>query len=701
VNLHVLVSQLISDTQGSVAKFLPELVISATIIVMLLTRVSPLHRFVSSFLIFVAGTLAALAVTGPWMGIARQELFTGMLVYDGFTVYLRTILLLFALLFAFFTRLSGLPDRNDGADIYTLVLGSTLGMCLMASANHLLIVFLGVEMASVPSYALAAMMKGRRQGSEAALKYSVYGAGAAGVMLYGISLIAGTLNTLHLPTLALQLAERLGDLSSEQTMVLAMGGLFLGVGLAFKLSAVPFHFWCPDVFEGASAEVNAFLSIASKAAAMALLVRVVAGFGTLPPEVAPPSSAYVEAETRLIAQANNSTETRFVAVTRAEETTQQPAEQKPADAKPTDEKPADAKPADAKPADAKPADAKPADAKPADEKPADEKPADAKPADEKPADAKPADEKPADEKPADEKPTEAAKPADAKPADEKPADAKPADEKPADEKPEAAVDAAPPAGELSTLARRVTLERLAPVRGFCAKLIALLAVITCTFGNLAAYGQTNIKRLFAYSTIAHAGYMMMAVPAFLVMADLNAESATAAVAGLSIYLFVYMFMNLTVFAIIAFWRNAYRTEQIEDYAGLIRRSPVLTVCFTIALFSLIGLPPLAGFIGKFAVFAPLADGYRLSAASGAPANFLLVVLLIGGLNTAISLFYYLRVVKVMTIDPEPKERRTGELTHPWLQPAYVCLVAAPLLFLIVGWSWLHEWSLEAARRILG
>ncbi len=687
MNLHVLVSQLISDTQGSVAKFRPELVICTTIIVMLLTRVSPLSRFVSSFLIFITGTIAALAVTGPWTGIDRQELFTGMLVYDGFTVYLRTILLLFALLFALFTRLSGLPDRSDGADIYTLVLGSTLGMCLMASANHLLIVFLGVEMASVPSYALAAMLKGRRQSSEAALKYAVYGAGAAGVMLYGISLIAGTLNTLHLPTLAVQLAERLGDMSSEQTMILAMGALFLGVGLAFKLSAVPFHFWCPDVFEGASAEVNAFLSIASKAAALALLVRVVAGFGTLPPESAPPKSALVEAETRLIAQATSQSSPQFIAVTRQDT---------PADAKPADDKPADAKPADAKPADAKPADAKPADAKPADAKPADDKPADAKPADAKPADDKPADAKPADAKPAD------AKPADAKPADAKPADAKPADAKPADEKPEAeAAAAAPQPGEIATLARRVTLERLAPVRGFAAKLIALLAVLTCTFGNLAAYGQTNIKRLFAYSTIAHAGYMMMAVPAFLVMADLDATAATKAVSGLSIYLFVYMFMNLTVFAIIAFWRNAYRTEQIEDYSGLIRRSPVLTVCFTIALFSLIGLPPLAGFIGKFAVFAPLANGYKLSAAVGTPANFLLAVLVIGGLNTAISLFYYLRVVKVLTIDAEPKERRPGELTSPWLQSAYVCLVAAPLLFLIVGWSWLHEWSLEAARHILG
>ncbi|MEY4179338.1 MAG: NADH-quinone oxidoreductase subunit, partial [Planctomycetota bacterium] len=547
MNLHVLVSQLISDTQGSVAKFRPELVICATIIVMLLTRVSPLSRFVSSFLIFITGTIAALAVTGPWTGIDRQELFTGMLVYDGFTVYLRTILLLFALLFALFTRLSGLPDRSDGADIYTLVLGSTLGMCLMASANHLLIVFLGVEMASVPSYALAAMLKGRRQSSEAALKYAVYGAGAAGVMLYGISLIAGTLNTLHLPTLALQLAERLGDMSSEQTMILAMGALFLGVGLAFKLSAVPFHFWCPDVFEGASAEVNAFLSIASKAAALALLVRVVAGFGTLPPESAPPKSALVEAETRLIAQATSQSSPQFIAVTRQDTPADaKPADDKPADAKPADAKPADAKPADAKPADAKPADAKPADAKPADDKPADAKPADDKPADAKPADAKPADDKPADAKPAEDKPADAkpadakpadAKPADAKPADDKPADAKPADAKPADAKPaeekpaeekpadvkseaEAAA-ATPQPGEIATLARRVTLERLAPVRGFAAKLIALLAVLTCTFGNLAAYGQTNIKRLFAYSTIAHAGYMMMAVPAFLVMADLD------------------------------------------------------------------------------------------------------------------------------------------------------------------------------------
>src|SRR5437762_13227051 len=103
-------------------------------------------------------------------------------------------------------------------------------------------------------------------------------------MLYGISLLAGLLNTAHLPTVALQLADKFSHpVASSELMVLTLAGLLISVGLAFKLSAVPFHFWCPDVFEGATAEVNAFLSIASKAAALALLVRVALGVGSIPP----------------------------------------------------------------------------------------------------------------------------------------------------------------------------------------------------------------------------------------------------------------------------------------------------------------------------------------------------------------------------------------------------------------------------------
>src|SRR5262245_2273573 len=225
-----------------------------------------------------------------WSGIERQELFTGMLVYDGVTVYMRLFLMAFAVLFVILSRLTGIADRDDGQDYYALVFGATLGMCLMASANHLLTLFLGVEMASVPSYVLAGVVKGRQRSSEAALKYAVYGAGAAGVMLYGASLLAGVLGTAHFPTMARELMQKdlpaMLDRGDLTVMVLALGGLMLGVGLAFKLSAVPFHFWCPDVFEGAAAEVGGFLSVASKAAALALLVRVGVGLGHHPGEAA-------------------------------------------------------------------------------------------------------------------------------------------------------------------------------------------------------------------------------------------------------------------------------------------------------------------------------------------------------------------------------------------------------------------------------
>src|SRR5262245_2207941 len=267
---------------SSLRAFLPELVICATVVAMLFVRLFRIGRHVDMFWLALAGSIAALYFAAPWdhlVGVltdeqanhpaaaTRMEIFTGMLVYDTFGIYVRSALFLFVILFVIFTRLSGIPDHEDAPDIYTLVLGATLGMCLMVTANHLLMVFMAVEMASVPSYVLAGILKGRRQASEAALKYSVYGAGAAGVMLYGISLVAGIVNTAHLPTIAHALAEKFrGDLSAVppgELMVLALGGLLISVGLAFKLSAVPFHFWCPDVFEGATAEVNAFLRVAS------------------------------------------------------------------------------------------------------------------------------------------------------------------------------------------------------------------------------------------------------------------------------------------------------------------------------------------------------------------------------------------------------------------------------------------------------
>ncbi|MEX0866124.1 MAG: proton-conducting transporter membrane subunit, partial [Pirellulales bacterium] len=284
-----LIENLFSDTAMSVKFFLPELTLCCTILLMLLARLFRWGRALGSFVFATAGAIVALYYAAPWLllesgdMVQRTELFTGMLVYDSFTVFFRGLLLFFLILFCVLSQLTGIPDKEDSGDYYTLVLGSVLGMMLMVSANHLLIIFLAVEMASVPSYVLAGMLKGRRKASEAALKYSIYGAGTAGVMLYGISLVAGITGSAHLPTVAVRLSELLsGPAMGSAAIVLALGSLMIAVGLAFKLSAVPFHFWCPDVFEGASAEVNAFLSVASKAAALALLVRVAIGVGYVP-----------------------------------------------------------------------------------------------------------------------------------------------------------------------------------------------------------------------------------------------------------------------------------------------------------------------------------------------------------------------------------------------------------------------------------
>jgi NADH-quinone oxidoreductase subunit N len=120
----------------------------------------------------------------------------------------------------------------------------------------------------------------------------------------------------------------------------------------------------------------------------------------------------------------------------------------------------------------------------------------------------------------------------------------------------------------------------------------------------------------------------------------------------------------------------------------------------ILLFSLIGLPPLSGFIGKFAVFAALVDGYQVTAAAGHPATYLLVVLVAGGLNTAISLFYYLRVVKVMTMDPEPENRPPFAFSDVSLQGLYVWFTAAATVLLFFWWNGLKDMAEAAARHLL-
>jgi NADH-quinone oxidoreductase subunit N len=198
-----------------------------------------------------------------------------------------------------------------------------------------------------------------------------------------------------------------------------------------------------------------------------------------------------------------------------------------------------------------------------------------------------------------------------------------------------------------------------------------------------------MKRLLAYSTIAHAGYMMMPIAAAVALGESHPEGGRFAIAALAFYIGVYLFMNLGAFAIVSFLRNALASEQIDDYAGLIRRSPGLTVCLAVILFSLVGLPPLAGFAAKFTIFAALADAQMF------------LLLAIGVLNTVLSLFYYLRVVRVTSMAPQTDDRPPARIPLWSIPGMYCAAVTVPILVLGVWWNGLFGWALVAARLLFG
>jgi NADH-quinone oxidoreductase subunit N len=474
----------------SLINFLPELILCFSIVLLLLLRLLRAFDRIHLGALALGLTVVALgASVQQWQDPSGMpDIFSRMLANDRLTVYLRMFLLAFAALVIWLSLLTGIPDREDSADFYCLVLGATIGMSLMASANHLLMVYIGVEMASLPSYALAGFLKGRRQSSEAALKYVVYGGGASGIMLYGISLLAGKFGTAYLPDLAIGFAvavrSNLGASPLGIDLVLLLGILFVLIGIAFKLAAVPFHFWCPDVFEGASAEVAGFLSVASKGAALALLARLTLTLAGLAPGSLP-----------------------------------------------------------------------------------------------------------------------------------------------------------------------IGYDGWAHTTRYLAFGLAAFAALTATFGNLAAYLQTNLKRLLAYSTIAHAGYMMMG------LATLTREG----LAAMLFYLVAYLLMNLGAFAVVAFLRNQTGSEDLRDFRGLVQRAPLLVITLAVFLLSLLGMPPLAGFAAKFQIFSALYRAGDFYAAYEQPglSYTMYALLVIGGLNTVISVVYYVKVLKVMVLD-KPLEEVEGQ-----------------------------------------
>ncbi|MFQ6112428.1 MAG: NADH-quinone oxidoreductase subunit N, partial [Nitrospinota bacterium] len=371
-------------------------------------------------------------------------------------------------------------------EYYCLILFATMGMILMAGGNNLLTIFLGVEVISISLYVLAGFLKTRARSNEAAVKYFLLGAFATGFLLYGIALIYGATGTTDLTRIS---AFALKGAAQGNILLLA-GMALLIVGLGFKLAAVPFHMWTPDVYEGAPTSVTAFMSAGPKAAVFAAFFRI---FAAALPQLKPDWTA----------------------------------------------------------------------------------------------------------------------------------------------------------------------------------LLWVIAVLTMTLGNVVALAQFNIKRMLAYSSIAHAGYLLIAV----VVGDRLASS------GLLFYLLAYTLMNLGAFGVVA----ALETREggaldLRDYRGLGYKYPGLAFAMGVFMFSLSGIPPTAGFVGKFYIF------------SAAVNSGFIWLAVIGVLNSVVSVYFYLRVVVYMYM-LEP----TRELAAP---PLSIYTVIALILTVLgtLGLGVFPSLFMELAQR---
>jgi NADH-quinone oxidoreductase subunit N len=402
--------------------------------------------------------------------------FGGMLRFDwlGFV---------FKMLFVFSSGVTSLlfmdaDHLNRRAEAYLLLLATTLGMCLMSSSADLVMLYLAIETTSIPLYLLAGFLKNDDRSTEAGFKYMLFGALTSAIMLYGFSLLYGFTGKTGLYALS--------EYFSSFNLV-AVGITFLIlVGLAFKVSLFPFHFWAPDVYEGAPTPVAGFLSTASKAAGFAVLIRL---FMAVFPLFSPDWSL----------------------------------------------------------------------------------------------------------------------------------------------------------------------------------ILAVLATLTMTVGNLIALAQKSIKRMLAYSSIAHAGYAMIGVVAF-------SKLGTASVI---FYLLGYVLTNLLAFGIVGIVGRVAGTDDFSAYAGLSRRSPALGLAALVAFLSLAGMPPFVGFVAKFFVF---------SAAIEAGWIWLAIV---GVLNSIVGLYYYLNVLKYVYLyrmEDQEEEQHLVPVSRP-LVAALVLLVTGILLLGTIFGPW--------------
>ena len=483
--------------------FVADLWLIVTIVAVLITPFFIRKSNIACALVALAGltgALLCLLVVGHGAEVSGYH-FRGLLVADGFSIFWKAILLVFVMgiILMWLSVSAWTMHEGDGPEFFVLLLGATLGMSLMSSPSNLLMIFMTVELASLPSYVMAGFRKTHRVGAEASLKYVLFGAATSAIMVYGLSILYGLYGTLDVHGPAGLAAKMATSTGGGALLAVAVFGLIVGIG--FKISAVPFHFWCPDVFEGASVDVSAFLSVASKGAALTLLLR----------------------QLMLIANAFGYQN-----------------------------------------------------------------------------------------------------------------------------------------------APHVSLSSIAVV-------IGVLGAVTATVGNTAAFVQTNIKRLLAYSSIAHAGYMLCALSLLIAHnSPITIGNSNSPAQTILLYLAVYMFMNLGAFTVAGLVSRQTGSELVSDYTGLGRRSPMLAACMFCFMISLIGLPPFAGFVAKLNLLLVLINN----------GGWWWILVAVIGVNTILSAFYYFRVIKAMYLGDNDEP---AFVPNPLGSAIAICS-AVLLLAMLVGYG---------------
>ena len=483
----------------SLSYFWPEMILAIAILVVVALDLmfSARRRW-----LLTGATLLSLVVCLAWIGSLHggppRSLFLGMVALDGFSLFFKGLFVAATALVVLFGLQSREIDGRRLGEFYAILLTVTLGGFLMVSSTNLLMIYLSIELVSLPSYVLAGYQKRVRRSSEAALKYVVYGGVSSGIMLYGFSLIYGLTGTLDIGDIAAHLGQ-----AQPYGLTLFLGAALAMAGFGYKVASVPFHFWCPDVYEGAPTPVTAYLSVAPKAAGFALLARFF----------------YMG-----LSDYNGSSGSALL------------------------------------------------------------------------------------------------------------------------------VD--------------------------WPHLLAVISACTMTLGNLSAIWQNNLKRLLAYSSIAHAGYMMMGV----VM--LSASGLKAVM----FYAAAYMLMNLGAFLVVLVVAARTQSEDIKEYRGLGWRSPWLAAAMTAFLFSLTGIPPTAGFIGKVYLFASVIDGglYWLA--------------VIGVANSAVSLYYYARIIRAMYFEPAAEE---GGIALSTLSTVTLGVLFAGTVILGLYWTPLADLASRSTEMFAG